>query len=88
VSPPHCDELVLHAPGECRFCDQVPHLQAARQAVGVAFSGHDPEPGQATCPSELPRTRETVARWPGNRAWPQGEPVDYFDIEGLQELLP
>lgn len=28
--PPHCDEGVVHAPGECRYCDDRPDLQIQR----------------------------------------------------------
>lgn len=74
-TPPHCDSLVLHAPGECRFCDCHPDWQAYRQTVGIAFSGHDPLNGQAACPSEVRRPRQLIIRWPGNVAAPDGQPV-------------
>ena len=39
---PHCDTRVLHAPGECEFCDGQPVWQALRRAWGIAFTGHPP----------------------------------------------
>lgn len=39
---PHCDQRVLHAPGECEFCDACPEWQALRKAWGIAFTGHIP----------------------------------------------
>lgn len=39
---PHCDQRILHAPGECEYCDGRPDWQAVRQAWGIAFTGHAP----------------------------------------------
>lgn len=39
---PHCDQRVLHAPGECEFCDGCPEWQALRKAWGIAFTGKVP----------------------------------------------
>lgn len=39
---PHCDQRVLHAPGECEFCDMNPMWQELRKAWGIAFTGHTP----------------------------------------------
>ena len=64
---PHCDQRVLHAPGECEYCDRLPDWQALREVWGIAFTGHEPQDGQIWCPSELQRTVETINRWPGNR---------------------
>lgn len=64
---PHCDSRVLHAPGECQFCDMYPLAQAQRRDAGLNFTGHH-EAGKATCPSELARPLEVIERWPGNRA--------------------
>ena len=35
---PHCNSEVLHAPGECYYCDHYPKRQAARLAAGEPFS--------------------------------------------------
>lgn len=65
--PPHCDQRVLHAPGECSYCDRKPDWQKVRQMWGIAFTGHEPGDGEIFCPSELQRTVEVINRWPGNR---------------------
>lgn len=66
---PHCDLLVLHAPGECEYCDEYPDRQEERLRNNTNFTGqHDPE--KYPCPSELRRTLETINRWPGNRPNP------------------
>lgn len=64
---PHCDELVLHAPGECEFCDHYPERQRRRERDGVNFTGHH-EPGKRTCPAELRRPLSTLEAWGGNVA--------------------
>ncbi len=70
---PHCDQSVLHAPSECRFCDLHPDWQALRIAWGIAFTGHDPQPlykngpMQAPCPSDYRRGTGQAHTWGGNR---------------------
>lgn len=59
---PHCDETVLHAPGECEHCDHYPILQAVRGNNGIPFSG------EGGSPDERRRPREVIDRWGGNRA--------------------
>lgn len=44
---PHCDARVLHAPGECEYCDRHADWQELRQAWGIAFTGHSPNPVSA-----------------------------------------
>jgi len=39
---PHCDQRILHSPGECEFCDAAPEWQQLRKAWGIAFTGHVP----------------------------------------------
>lgn len=39
---PHCDQRILHAPGECEYCDANPQWQELRKAWGIAFTGHTP----------------------------------------------
>lgn len=58
---PHCDDLVLHAPGECKYCDHYPDRQAERVSSGVNFTGHGPDPASGRRPLEI------INRWPGNR---------------------
>lgn len=57
---PHCDPLVLHAPGACIYCDKRPAAQQARVAAGVNFTGEGPDPATAV------RPLETIERWYGN----------------------
>jgi hypothetical protein len=64
---PHCDELVLHAPGECEFCDHYPARQRQRERDGVNFTGHH-DPGKRTCPAEVRRDLATLEAWGGNVA--------------------
>jgi hypothetical protein len=62
---PHCDSLVLHAPGECVYCDRYPDAQAKRVADGVNFTGeHDTS--KAMCPAEARRALLKIERWGGN----------------------
>lgn len=68
-TPPHCDQSVLHAPGECRFCDECPDWQAYRQLAGIAFTGHEPKPlydggpPEAPCPSDYRRGTGHAYSW-------------------------
>lgn len=64
---PHCDQRVLHAPGECKYCDDRPEWQQARVVWGINFTGHN-EKGKLPCPATTERTVETIDKWPGNRA--------------------
>jgi hypothetical protein len=67
---PHCDDLVLHAHGECQYCDKHPRWQAARVRHHIAFTGQQPKPGQRACPAEVLRPAEKINRWYGNVAQP------------------
>lgn len=58
---PHCDPRVLHAPGECVFCDHYPDEQRERLEGGISFTGHGPDPATAF------RPLETINLWGGNR---------------------
>jgi hypothetical protein len=68
---PHCDQSILHAPGECWACDKYPDYQQAREVSRIAFTGSPEELGThdlAPCPSTWFRRPETRDRWGGNRA--------------------
>lgn len=65
---PHCDPRIVHAPGECQYCDES-GLQAVREAWGMAFTGHQ-EAGKIPCPGETARGMESLNKWGGNRARP------------------
>lgn len=64
--PPHCDQRVLHAPGECEVCDLCPELQAERDALDVCFSGKTDR--RWPCPADEARGA-AHQRWHGNRPW-------------------
>jgi hypothetical protein len=63
---PHCDQRILHAPGECEFCDRRPEWQALRFAWGIAFTGYQPEGKELPDPASNARPVEVINRWPGN----------------------
>ncbi len=64
---PHCDPSILHAPGECGYCDDCPEAQELRRQSRINFSGrHDSD--KVPCPSTYFRTEEVVNLWRGNRA--------------------
>jgi hypothetical protein len=63
---PHCDQRVLHAPGECAYCDHYDDWQALRELWGINFTGHQDD-GKVPCPSEVARPLEKIYRWPGNQ---------------------
>lgn len=63
----HCDQLILHAPGECQYCDHYPDAQRLRDWWQINFTGeHDTR--KLPCPSTLRRTDEVRDLWGGNRA--------------------
>lgn len=64
---PHCDSAILHAPGDCTYCDHYPEWQQLRAAWRINFTGST-DPDKAPCPSEHRRPAEIRDRWPGNRA--------------------
>lgn len=69
VPLPHCDQSILHAPGECPYCDRHPYEQRLREHWRINFTGHHDE-SKAPCPSTYFRSDEIRDRWPGNR--PEG----------------
>lgn len=73
---PHCDSNILHAPGECRYCDDgYPDLQEFRALHLINFTGqHDPN--KLTCPAEVARRLEDIELWGGNR-----RRVQEFEVE-------
>jgi hypothetical protein len=66
---PHCDQRVLHGPGECIYCDEKPDWQALRVAWGIAFTGWEPENKELPCPADYARG-DTHTKWYGNVANP------------------
>jgi hypothetical protein len=75
--PPHCDQAVLHAPGECKYCDEVPDWQELRKLWGIAFTGHAPKDREVPCPSDARRGPGVAHLWPNNRP-SQGDPADLW----------
>ena len=69
---PHCDSSVLHAPGECEFCDKYTDWQAYRETARINFTGHNDE-HKAPCPSVYLRGGRDPGEWPGNRPEGYGE---------------
>lgn len=68
-SMPHCDDLVLHAPRQCEYCDRHQSWQVARIRLGIAFTGNAWNEKGTTlrpCPATLLRSVETIERWYGN----------------------
>lgn len=63
---PHCDAKILHAPGECEFCDRHPDWQALREVWDINFTGHH-DSGKTKCPSARYRNDDGLG-WGGN--WP------------------
>ncbi len=63
---PHCDQRVLHAPGECRYCDDYPDWQELRKLWGIAFTGKTPGTREMSCPSDFTRGLAGSHVWPGN----------------------
>lgn len=69
AASPHCDQRILHAPGECKYCDEFGDWQHYRQAFGIAFTGH-PDPKLTPCPADdarPPGSPSDHTRWAGNR---------------------
>jgi hypothetical protein len=64
---PHCDSLVLHAPGECEYCDLFPYLQVVREHWKIAFSGYEPDEKELPCPADFQRPGKSQL-WGGNVA--------------------
>lgn len=73
---PHCDVGVLHARGECDYCDRHPVWQALRVIWGIAFTGHAPQADELPCPSDHNRGRHGAHGWYGNRPTNVQVPVE------------
>ena len=66
---PHCDATILHAPGECQYCDDYPDWQEYRETARINFTNHH-DAHKAPCPSIHFRTPEVRDQWYGNVARP------------------
>lgn len=72
---PHCDQRILHAPGECSYCDTYDDWQELRRLWGIAFTGHEPvedeHSKQLPCPADYNRPPDSPSdhrQWGGNVA--------------------
>src|SRR5689334_1125238 len=79
---PHCDALVLHAPGQCEYCDHHPDWQALRLLWNIQFTGEADDANlelaavralrakegeePLPCPAERRRPAMRIHRWGGN----------------------
>lgn len=61
---PHCDMRILHAPGECEYCDGHQEWQALRLAWGTCFTGYAPDAGELPDPFTNARGK---SNWMGNQ---------------------
>lgn len=70
TSGPHCDHLVLHAPGTCIFCDMNPYrpLHYARALLRIGYTNRSCPEGFRPCPATVMRSRHHIDRWGGNVA--------------------
>jgi hypothetical protein len=71
---PHCDSNILHAPGQCVYCDKYPDEQLWRYKANINYTGED-IPGKLPCPAEFARSREKVNAWGGN------VPISFADLK-------
>lgn len=69
---PHCDAAILHAPGECEYCDHSPDWQEYRMMARINFTGHN-DADKAPCPSVWFRAPEIRDLWYGNVPKPSDE---------------
>ena len=72
---PHCDQRILHAPGECQFCDKHPDWQELRTKWGIAFTGYEPEGTELPCPADHARG-DNHKLWYGNTAKPANRCIE------------
>lgn len=88
---PHCDQRVLHAPGECEYCDRHPEWQELRKYWGIAFTGKTPElKGQQQmelpCPADFNRG-SAHTHWGGNVPRPPGDSPNMEIISGTPTVV-
>lgn len=78
----HCDSRVLHAPGECEYCDEYPKAQQRRIDLGVNFTSDNPDPNLKPCPAIQERDWYKINGWAGNQPFREDmtdEDAEYFD---------
>src|SRR5665213_2802016 len=73
----HCDSNVLHAPGECVYCDKYGKIeQQQRKNAKINFTGHH-DTDKTMCPSEHRRPLDIINLWGGNVAKTQEQLDDW-----------
>ncbi len=74
---PHCDQRVLHRPGECEFCDMHPDWQSERTRKDVNFTGStiDTHP----CPADEARGLAGAHVWGGNTPKKAGDKSSWVE---------
>jgi hypothetical protein len=72
IEPKRLEIQVLHAPGECEFCDGHKEWQALRLAWGIAFTGWEPDASkkELPCPANFARGNDCQL-WTGNKPKPK-----------------
>lgn len=65
LQAPHCDGRILHAPGECVYCDKHSDWQQLRELWGINFTGKT-DPEKLQCPAEFRRSIDIINKWYGN----------------------
>lgn len=75
VQYPHCDSRVLHAPGECEFCDRHRDWQNGRIHDRICFTGLDGETMNRRYRLGLPPVRWQPC--PADAARPPGSSSDH-----------
>lgn len=83
---PHCDPRILHAPGECEFCDKHKDWQELRLKWGIAFTGFEPEGTELPCPADHARG-DAHTKWYGNVAT-KNVKFDSKDPGGFLDFAP
>ena len=75
--PPHCNAQVLHAPGECVYCDREPVAQQARIDSGTPFTPNEANgwSGNVAAPAGKPHTHMGTTSVPddylmASASWP------------------
>ena len=79
---PHCDSRILHAPGECEYCDHNPVWQELRAAWGIAFTGYEPDGTELPDPATHARGAKSVNSWIGNVPHPTRQDIPLIERFG------
>ncbi len=81
---PHCDNLVLHKPNQCEYCDMYPTQQQYRMDNNINFTGEN-DPNKSKCPAEERRELKTINKWYGNTAKPKEKEIDFDKYNGIKK---